>query len=449
MMARYYGPKSFGQITFAHSLATTFILFADFGFDILLTNELARSKNIGRELFQRYFSLKLIFTFLSFISMCIFVFTNNVSIEMQILALVFSLYMVFTTQSNFIFAFFRGYEKFYYESIISVLMNIGLLVIVFTMMISKTDILFIAIGFVASRFLGLVLGIYNSFKIIPNLSYKPVLKGFNEIKSFVFVFGFHFLFSYLFFQLDTILLAIWKNEYEVGIYQAVYKLIMLPLVLPEIFNNTLLPSLSKYYIEENEKWKTLGKLMYKCLFLLIIPMFLVLFVFSEQVINIIYGANDYVASVSILKIFSIILLIRFLLEPFALMITTSNRQSVRLYTVIAATILNFMLNYFAIPKYGAYGAAIVSMITNMFVALVYFAASWVLFKDWIINLKTLLVIMLIPFSTYILNIYNHISVFIFVPLIVFVAILTYYFYLTKRERNLIFSTNFNFSFIKK
>lgn len=449
MMARYYGPKTFGQLTFAHTLATTFILFADFGFDVLLTNELARGREKGKELFQRYFSLKIIFTTISLASMWLFILITDVSSEMKVISIIFSLYMVFTTQSNFLFAFFRGYEKFNYETKISLLMNFSLLILVIVLILYEANILLIGISFVFSRFIGLLYGVITSFKIIPNLSYKLIFTGFKELKSKVFVYGFHFLFSYLFFQLDTILLAIWKNEFEVGIYQSVYKLIMLPLVVPDIFVNTLLPTLSKYYVEDAEKWKSVGKLMSKSLLFIIIPFFLIMYVFSSQVIGLIYGGEDYVNAVPILEIFSLTLFIRFLLEPFALMITTSNRQSIRLITVISATIINFVLNYFAIPLYGAVGAAMVSLITNLFVAIVYLYFSWSLFKSWLINLRTIVVVSVVIIIASLLKQSNDISMFWIIPVLFIILPLVGYFYFSEHERKLIIFNKLDFSLFNK
>lgn len=449
MIARFYGPKSFGQLTFAHTLATTFILFADFGFDVLLTNELARSRDKGNELFQRYFSLKLIFTIVSFFAMCLFILITGVNVETLALVLTFSLYMVFTTQSNFLYAFFRGYERFSYETKVSLIANFSFLGFIITMILLEANIILIGICFVLARFIGLVIGVIFSFKVIPKLSYKPVFKGLKEIRSKVFVFGFHFLFSYLFFQLDTILLAILRNDYEVGIYQAVYKLIVLPLVIPEVFTTTLLPSLSKYFVEDNSKWKMVGKLMSKVLFIVIIPIFLLLYNYSSQIIKFIYGTEDYSAAIPILEVFSFTLFIRFVLEPFALMLTTSNRQNIRMLTVIMATILNFVLNYFVIPKYGTNGAAVVSLITNAFVAIIYCSASWSLFKNWIINLKTLYILLVMIVIEIVLKLNNEISVFIASPILLLVFFIVGYFYFTKDERKLVYSKQLGFSLFNK
>lgn len=224
---------------------------------------------------------------------------------------------------------------------------------------------------------------------------------------------------------------------------------MLPLVVPDIFVNTLLPTLSKYYVEDAEKWKSVGKLMSKSLLFIIIPFFLIMYVFSSQVIGLIYGGEDYVNAVPILEIFSLTLFIRFLLEPFALMITTSNRQSIRLITVISATIINFVLNYFAIPLYGAVGAAMVSLITNLFVAIVYLYFSWSLFKSWLINLRTIVVVSVVIIIASLLKQSNDISMFWIIPVLFIILPLVGYFYFSEHERKLIIFNKLDFSLFNK
>jgi len=80
IIARVYGPELFGQFTFAQTLATIFILFADFGFDILLTNEIARDRDKAKALFQQFFSLKLIFSLVALIGMWVFALVNEISL---------------------------------------------------------------------------------------------------------------------------------------------------------------------------------------------------------------------------------------------------------------------------------------------------------------------------------------------------------------------------------
>jgi len=449
-IARYYGPEVFGQFTLAHTISTLFILFADFGFDILLTTEVAREKNLANKFFRQFFSLKIVFTSAALIVMWVLALINNFSPASRNLILVFSFYTVFTTLTNFLFALYKGFENLEYETKVSLLINLSLLLTIVLLILLKADIIFIGLAFVVTRFFGFIVGIYYSRKVLPEISYKLLFDGISEIKGKVLVFGFHLFFSYLFFQIDTILLSFWKGDYEVGIYQSVFKLIMLPLVIPDIFINTLMPVLARLHSENIEKWKKVGYMMNKLLIAVVLPMSVILYIYSEQIIYLIYGKQNYSSAIPILKVFAVILFVRFSLETYALMLTTSNRQVIRLRVVIFATILNLILNSFFIPEYGAFGAAIVSLVTNTFVGAAYILSTKSLFKEWMLNFKTMFFLIVSMIIGYITSNLISINIFIgaFALLIVFILI-SYNFFFSKEERDLIFTRDFKLSFFNK
>ncbi|MBU2494427.1 MAG: flippase [Bacteroidetes bacterium] len=443
ILARYYGPETFGQFTFAHTLAMTFLLFADFGFDILLTTEIAKSKKNAALIFQQIFSLKLIFTIISLVGMFLFTLVFDISNEARELAIVFSFFMVFTTLTNFLFALFKGFEKLNLESIISFTINIGLIIFTVAAIYFRINVIFVAVGFTISRMIGFILGIKFSMNLVPNIKFSLLFNDLKNIRGKVLVFGFHFLFSFLFFQLDTLLLALLKGDYYVGIYQSVFKLIMLPLVLPEIFINVLLPLLSRLNIENHKQWKKTGSIMSKILFIIIIPVSLILFIYAEEIIDIIYGLQNYHEAVNILKIFSLIVFVRFCLEPFALMLTTSNRQIVRMYVVITAAIVNLVLNIIFIPYYGLLGAAFVSLACNLFVGILYIIVNIKLFKEWFVNSKSVIILISSLILYYFIEDLLHIN--LWNGLFIIVAIyscLAYFYFFSKEEKSLLLSYNF-------
>lgn len=448
IIARYYGPRIFGQFTFAHSLSYIFIILADFGFDVLLTNEIAKDRNNAVKIFQQYFSLKFVFTLFALMSMWIFVLFNDLSYETRLLVMIFSIYMVFTNMTNFLYALYKGFERLEFETKVSLIINISLLILTIILMILKADIITIAVAFVSTRILGFLFGVKYSFIVLKGISFKLLFTGFSKIKKKVFVFGFNLAFNYLFFQLDTILLAFWKGDYEVGIYQSVFKLILIPLVIPDIFINTLLPVLSRLNVENKAQWKKIGGIMNKLLFIIIIPISIILFIYADQIINIVYGVKEYSSAIPILRIFALTLFVRFNLEAFALMLTTSNRQHVRMKVVITATFLNLILNYFMINSYGAYGAAIVSLLTNTFVGVMYYLSTLPLFFEWVINTRTIVVLVLscaLAYSFWLLRSY---SIFIFTPIILLLfAIITFKYFLTEKEKNLILPLGIKIPFI--
>jgi O-antigen/teichoic acid export membrane protein len=450
IIARFYGPEVFGQFTLAHTIATIFILFADFGFDFLLTTEIARNREEATKLFQQYFSLKLIFSSAAFIGMWLIGLFGNLSSTARILVFLFSLYMVFTTLTNFLYALFKGFESMQYETKVSFVVNISLICVVLLLVALKSNIILITTVFIITRVIGFVIGIYYSFKVNPNITFQPHYANWKEVKEKVLVFGFHLFFSYLFFQMDTVLIAFFRSDYEVGIYQSVFKLIMLPLVIPEILMNALLPVLSRLNRQDQFQWKRVGYLMNKILVSIGLPISILLLIYSDQIIHIVYGRNQYAESIPVLKIFAIILFLRFTLETFALMLTTSNRHKVRLNVVIVASSINLILNIIFIPIYGVLGAAIVALITNSFVALAFYFFTLPLFIDWMANLRFVLLSIISAMLFYLLWINRTITVFVGAPIfLAIIFIFLYFYFFTKEERQLFFSTDYNFSFFKK
>jgi O-antigen/teichoic acid export membrane protein len=112
----------------------------------------------------------------------------------------------------------------------------------------------------------------------------------------------------------------------------------------------------------------------------------------------VFGNKDFYEAIPVLQIFSIVVFLRFSVEPFALMLTTSNRQRIRMYVVVTATILNLIVNSFVIPYYGIIGAAWVSVGINLFVGLGYIIPNSKFFFTWFNSIKVITLLGLVIFS---------------------------------------------------
>ncbi len=438
LLARFYGPKLFGQFAFVHTLATTFIVFADFGLDVLLTTNIASKKGNKDKIFEKLFALKILLLFCGFLLMQVVAMNFNLSEKFRWLTLIFGFYLVFTSLNNFFVGVFRGYEVFHYEARASLVANLTLVLLTIIFLILRLEIIYVALLFAFTRILGTLVSIQGINKVDPQIRLIPDFSGVKFLKGKAMVFGFHLIFSYLFFQVDTLLLAKLKGDFSVGIYQAVFKLVMLPLVIPDILTFSLMPSLSRYYSENKKDWVKLASSMGRILFVFALPISLIMILYSNELISFIYGIENYSLAVDVLKVFGLIILVRFSLEPFALMLTTSNRQSLRLITVVFATLLNIILNLYVIPKYDVIGASIVSLFVNTFVGLVYILSNPGETQKWFFNFRNILVLFLISIMGVIFYLYFKFNFVIEISLILLVYVFSIYkFYLLDFEKDLI------------
>ncbi|MCX7876651.1 MAG: oligosaccharide flippase family protein [Melioribacteraceae bacterium] len=386
-IARLYGAESFGQFSVAFTVSNIFLTLADFGFDVLLTSEIASNKENATIISKKYFSIKIILALISAILMFIVGTIIPLSETSKNLIYALILFMALTSVSNYFFAFFRGFEKFEYESKVSFLMNIILLVTIAIASILKLKLIYLIIFFILSRFIGVILSINYSKKIVNinffELNFHDVQ---NKIKK-VMIYGLNFIFGNLFFQLDTILIGSLLGDAQAGIYRSAFWIMILFLMIPDIIINSFLPNLSNLFVSDKKDWNFLSKLVFKILFVIVIPISIFVYSFPDLIINTIYGNNNFSYAIEILKIFSFIIFIRFIAEPFGLVITTSQRQYLRTYTVITATILILILNFLFATKYGLNAVAIISLSVNILVGFSYFILSKVDFKTWIFNKK--------------------------------------------------------------
>jgi O-antigen/teichoic acid export membrane protein len=211
-----------------------------------------------------------------------------------------------------------------------------------------------------------------------------------------------------------------------------------------------MPLLARLNIENKDQWRKAGFIMNKILLAVVLPVSICLFVYAEQLISFIYGSKNYIDAVPILRIFALVLFVRFSMEAFALLLTTSYRQNIRLFTVIAATIINITLNIFMIPGYGAFGAAIVSLITNIFVGIVYYAVNVDLISSYFFNVRIALFLLLSLIISYLFWLIRDLTVFFGAPVLgLLFVLISYFLFFTSDEKKLILSEKFAIPFFKK
>ncbi len=403
IIARFYGPESFGSFSAAHTISMMFLLLADFGFDMLIMTEIAKAKSKAAEIFQKFIPIKIVFTSAALILLWITGLFIPSSEETKSLIFVLSINMVLTTLSNMFFASFKGIEEFQHEALISSMINIVLLIGVIVLSYLNVQIIFIALAIVISRSLGIILAFYKFNSVFSHPKLNLEFKNWNKELKVVFIFGLHLLFGTLYFQLDTVMLLIFKGDYEVGIYQSVFKLMVLVLTLPEILVSVVLPAVTGLYAKANPKWEEVGGLLFKILFLTSLPIALIFFSYPEFIIKIVYSKPEFLVAVPILKLASFVILIRYCAEPFAMLLTATGKQAKRTAIVIAATIVNLTLNLFVIKLYGSYGAILVSIFTNLFTAALYIYFVREEFIKWIMDAKYLINIFIVTAIWYLIN----------------------------------------------
>ena len=148
----------------------------------------------------------------------------------------------------------------------------------------------------------------------------------------------------------------------VGIYKTCTNISMLAATLLVALNTTVQPKLTQLYTQKNfEEVQRIATKSSKLIFLLSIPVFIILFFFSKQVMWL-YG-NEFMKGALSLSILTTGQILNTLCGPVAQLLNATGYHKQFRNISIIGVVVNIIVNLFLIPRYGIVGAAIANAIS--------------------------------------------------------------------------------------
>ncbi len=174
---------------------------------------------------------------------------------------------------------------------------------------------------------------------------------------------------------DTALLGYYMTDFEVGLYNAALPTAILILLPHKAIGSLALTSFSELKERNEEKVEASMQTATRWVFSLVFPAFLILLLFSEQVLNILWGSTYTQASIA-LSILAAGYLVDALVGRVGSFLQSKGYTRYLLYNNVAALTLNLILNIILIPIYGIIGAAIATASSTILTNLLMFAEVW-------------------------------------------------------------------------
>jgi O-antigen/teichoic acid export membrane protein len=238
---------------------------------------------------------------------------------------------------------------------------------------------------------------------------------------------------------DRLMLVYFKTLEDVGVYSAVFPTAMLIWYIPMAITNVIIPLTSelwgkRLYVE----LKKGIELLYRFSLIVILPVSLLLFVFSNVILEIFYGTNyatygtGYLTGSIALKILAIGIIFYSFHMVNSGIFSGIGKPNINTKIIGFGAILNILLNFILIPKFGFVGAAIATMIT--FTSMMFFGL-YILEKKNIVKIpytkwiKTFLLSMCFLFVVNYLNMQMTMNLFIKIPIILLSSGLVYVIFL--------------------
>jgi len=366
---RVLGAGNIGKVQFATSFIAFFLLFAALGINGYAVREGAPLREDRKKISKfssEIFSINIIFTFITYLLLFLILIFPTRLTNYTILIWIFSIQIIFTTIGvDWIYTI---YEDYFYITIRSIAIQFLSLILMFIFVKDTNDYYIYALITVLANSSVYIINFFHSKKYI-DLKFTFDNNFKKHIRPLFILFS-NDLAQQVYINSDLIMLGLMATDFYVGLYTVSVKIYSL---VKKILNSIIAVTIPRmaYYNEKNKKsFYELGSNIFNLSILLLLPVMLLLFLLSDNLVILIAG-SDYILGGTALKILSVGLLFAVFANLFCngILIVKKLEKYVLNGTMIAA-ISNVILNFLFIKLFKQNGAAITTVISE-FIIMIY------------------------------------------------------------------------------
>ncbi len=381
MIFRHLGTYGTGQYTLILSFLQVFGILMDFGLYITLVKKIAVLNEQSMRIANNIFTLRVVsgIFFLGLapvIAWIIGFYNGSYSTEVLHGVILTTLFFFFISLNQLLSAIFQkflrtdwialaefiGKSVLLIATLIVVFMNAGLIWVMLTLVVSS-GANFLT-NFIASR---------RYVKLRLALNWDVCRSIIVETWPIAISIGF----TLLYFKGDVVILSFFEGESMIGFYGAPYKILEVLVTFPAMFTGLVLPVITAAWQKGDvQRFQKILQKSFDALILIAVPMIAGTLILAPSIIQLIAG-SDFTASEPILRILIIATAAIYIGTLFGYLIVSLNKQKAMLYGYGFVAITALVLYFFAIPRFSIFGAAWVTVYSEVAVL---FIAMWIVLR---------------------------------------------------------------------
>ena len=364
LIARYLGAEQYGIVNYVISTVTLFTTFSVLGMETLTINDLINKPKEKNAIIGTCFTIRLIGGIvLIILSQITLYFLSDGDKKIQVLGIIIGTCMLF-----------KSFEviEYYIQSIQNMKIS-AVIRFISSMVIAiyKLVVVFLDLGMIGFAFSYLVDAVIVAilFYIWYKNKYKEKWKFSKEYAKqmlkkcwYLALAG---LMSTLYMKIDQVMLGtMLTDKTQNGIYSAAVRVAELWYFVPLAIVTAFQPVIMDAKKTDEEKFLNLQQKLYDIVAIIGVVAAIGISLFSKIIVFILYG-NEYMGAASILLISVWAGLFATLGSARSPWLISENLQKYTIVYISGGAIINIILNAILIPKYGGYGAAVATLITQM------------------------------------------------------------------------------------
>jgi len=365
LIARRLGTEGFGAYSFALSLAYLLLIVGEMGLPKLVVRELAAN----RDQVARYVGDLTILRLLTGLGTAGLIYaviqlTGRSPDTRFPLFLVGLSYVVFTGLRRFFDAVFQAFEVMKYQAIsdvVDILLTFGV----------GSALLFSGFGLVGISYalmVGATISMLVDFLILTRKICRPVFSFdpafWRRMAAGALPFGVIGLVTFLFGYTNTVLISVFKGDYQAGLFSSAYRIIWAMAVVPATCMTAVFPYLSRIGRSPDGRHVEVIRRVVKYLACVSLPFCGMLALFAPQLLSSVYGEN-YVSARAALWILSAVPLFSFTYIPLIDLMNAHYKHRLSVTAILTCAGINVVLCLALTPALGFVGAAVSTLVSEV------------------------------------------------------------------------------------
>lgn len=373
-ISRILLPVGTGKVSFATSVISYFVMFAQLGIPTYGIRACAQVRDDREKLTRtvhELFFINLVMSIIAYVALFgAIAFVPRMRQDKE-LFLIVGLTILFNTIG--MEWLYKALEQYTYITVRSILFKFIALVAMFALVHEQKDyVIYGAISILAAS----ASNIFNFFHLHKYVSLKPIGNyKFRQHFKAVFVFFAMSCATTIYTNLDTVMLGFMTSDADVGYYNAAVKIKGILVSIVTSLGVVLLPRAS-YYVEHRlmDEFYRITQKAINFVFLIATPMMIYFMLFAKEGIFFLSGSS-YEASIVPMQIIMPTLLFIGLTNIMGIqMLIPLGRENIVLYSEIAGAVVDLILNALLIPSMASAGAAIGTLAAEAVVLIVQYVA---------------------------------------------------------------------------
>lgn len=364
-VARVLTPEGTGKVAFVNSILQYFSYAATLGIPSYGLRECAKvrdNKKVCSHLVQELLIINLISTAIAYIGLILAVINVEKLFYYKEVFLVMSIYIILNTIG--VEWLYQALEEYSYITIRSLLFKCVSVILTFILIRKSSDILwyaFLSVFTISANY------ICNFINVRKYISFKKVSK-YNlkrHLKPIITLFSASIIIT-IYANFDISMLGFISTEYEVGLYNATLKIKNIVISISMAITSVIVPRIA-YCFEHNQN-KKVQDLLVKSMqgsLILTVPIAVYILIFPENVLKFVCG-EQYITAANTLRVLMLCIFPMILSNLFGnQLLIPLGLEKYYTQSVFIGMWINIGLNLAMIPRWGAVGAAIGTLVTEI------------------------------------------------------------------------------------